>query len=131
MKTKNFFSAFIGLSALAFALCFNFLYASSDYGISDNSLSVQVLAQINQSGTVTDSDLKYKYEYREESQNKITISCNRRIHERTEVAGFQATCSGIGNVTCQQKSGWYATGTVCWFPTTACPAVNGQVCYIQ
>ena len=125
MKTKKFSSVILGLSALAFALCFNFMHASSDYGISENSLSIQVLAQINQSGTVSSPDLKYKYEYREESQNKITISCNRKIHEKTEVAGFQATCSGTRNVTCQQKSGWYATGTVCWFPPTVCPSVNG------
>lgn len=131
MKIKKVSATIIGLGALAIALCFNFMYASNDYGISDNSLSVQVLAQVNQSGTVSDPALMYKYEYREESQNKITITCNRKMHERYEVAGFQATCSGTGNVTCQNRSGWYSIGTAFGFATSVCPAVNGQICYIR
>ena len=45
MKINKIISALIGFATFAFALCLNYRYAINDYGVLENSLSTQVLAQ--------------------------------------------------------------------------------------
>ena len=56
MNKKKLFTTMIGLVALAFTLSLNYRYASNDYGILENTLSVQVLASGGSSGGASGGD---------------------------------------------------------------------------
>ena len=107
MKKVNFSTTLVGLGALALALSLNFIYASNDYGISDNSLSVQVLAQTNSSGgssgsggnsgsgdTSGSGTSKKKFGKRtDDDQVKTTVTCDGINHTTTTQKGFIRTCT--------------------------------------
>lgn len=119
MKKVNFSTTLVGLGALALALSLNFIYASNDYGISDNSLSVQVLAQTNKSGggsgssgesgtssgTGTTKD-KVKTVTMDE-QVKTTVTCDGINHVTIKQKGYIRSCDGDGSLDC--KPGWFPT----------------------
>ena len=57
---KKFFSTLLGLGAFLFAICLHLGNAASDYGLSSNTLSVKVQAQmvaINNQPSTTDNDV--------------------------------------------------------------------------
>ncbi|WP_106832094.1 hypothetical protein [Parabacteroides pacaensis] len=134
MKKVKFSTTLVGLGALALALSLNFIYASNDYGISDNSLSVQVLAQTNKSGgdsggsggsgtnTGTGTDENGVDTKLEKQIKKVTVSCDQIIHTETVQPGVETICLGEGIIEC--KPGFEPKGKSTTTVTGRCPGRN-------
>ncbi|WP_106832091.1 hypothetical protein [Parabacteroides pacaensis] len=116
MKKNNFLSPFVGLGALTLALSLNFIYASNNYGISDNSLSIQVLAQTNSSGDGSGSGSgsgsgtstgpgidKRRFAHKIITEDEsVSISCDHTYHIKEVQPGVNISCLGAGTLDCEK-----------------------------
>lgn len=126
----------IGLVVLAFALTLNFVYASKNYGIAYNALSVYVLAQTGSSsggsgsgsGSGDDTGTGGKGVGKvtiDSNAQEISITCDQRNHTRTVRKGTRTTCENEGTLKCENKFEEASSSTTI---TGTCP---GSACQIR
>lgn len=121
----------VGLVALAFALTLNFVYASKNYGIAYNALSVYVLAQTGSSsggsgsgGDTGTGGKKYGLIITNGNAEIISVTCDQRVHTRTVKKGTQIECLNSGDLACENKFEEKSSSTT---TTGACPGSDCQI----
>jgi hypothetical protein len=108
----------LGVLVLALTIGLNARHALNDYGVKDNKLHVEVLAQTSttggdgsgssSSGGGTSTTEKKYHSRTDTEQAKTTKSCDGVKHTTTAEPGYARSCSGTGSLDCQNQ--WYSTG---------------------